>query len=639
MKIHIELTAGNRDTRIALRSGWAPGLPELCKSVPGGNWSKVNKEWTYPLSMTTCRIMRQVFGDDLVVGPALTRWAHKAVAHETVLTTLGRQTDSELKLVPEVAPHLYEAMAGRTYQRVGARFGAIAGSWLCADEPSLGKTATAIASIMEAGAWSGQHLIIAPKTALDGVWGRQLKLWGGPETQVVVFPEGKAKREKALAEFKALNGSARFLVVNPAVLRTVMKKWCKACEAWEGDYKMPEHHIEGHKDNKVESRIFAQDWPGIVDHEWNSVVLDESHDLLAAYNPSNISQTVEGLLRIKSDRRIALTGTPLRGQERRYWGTLNWLDPKTYRGFWQWAESYFNIETGVFGSTVQGIRADREDAFYKSIDTRVLRRTKREVRSDLPEAMPNSVWVDPTPKQKKQYDEFLLMGEVALDDGSISSMGVLSELTRLRQMSWGVWEVGGGKIKPTEDSPKIEVLLQMLKERGVTGKAIQDWLPEPGEGFKYVIASQFTEIVDLLERVLNKKGIKTHKITGAASSKKRKEIQEDFQSDSAEVRVCLIQTQTGGVAIELDAWCDEMFIMDQTFIDDDTTQLVGRIDNRSGRIAPRTYHFIRTRGTIEEALAESATGQQIMQHNILDGRRGIEIARKLMKEMKNNAHG
>lgn len=638
MKIFIELTPGNRDTRIALRSGWAPGIPELCKSVPGGNWSKVNKQWTYPLTTTTCRIMRDVFGQDLVIGPALSRWARQAIAHETVLQQLGRQTDSELRLVPEVAPHLYEAMSDRTYQRVGARFGAIAGSWLCADEPSLGKTATAIASIMEAGAWEGQHLVIAPKTALDGVWGRQLKMWGGEATQVTVLPEGKPKREKALQEFFSQTTGARFLVVNPAVLRTVLKKWCKACEAWEGSYSEPDHHIQGHKGTKIETRIISQDWPQIINHQWSSVVLDESHDLLAAYTQSNVSQTVEGLLRIKSERRVALTGTPLRGQERRYWGTLNWLDPKEYRGFWQWAESYFNIETGVFGSVVHGIRADREEAFYRSIDKRVLRRTKREVRSDLPEAMPNSVWVQPGNKQKKQYQEFLEMGEVALEEGSISSMGVLSELTRLRQMSWGVWTMRDGKLRPTEDSPKLEVVLQMLKERGITGKAVQDWTPEPGEGFKCVIASQFTEIIDLLETVLNKKGISTYKLTGAASSKKRKTIQDNFQSEDDEVRVCLIQTKTGGVAIELDAWCDEMLILDQTYINDDTTQLVGRIDNRSGRVAPRTYHFIRTLGTIEETLAESNIGQEIVQHNLLDGRRGIEMARKLIQEVKKNVN-
>ena len=96
-------------------------------------------------------------------------------------------------------------------------------------------------------------------------------------------------------------------------------------------------------------------------------------------------------------------------------------------------------------------------------------------------------------------------------------------------------------------------------------------------------------------------------------------------------RVMLLNTMTGGESIELDAWCDEMVIVDETFVADDQVQLEGRINNRSGRVAPRTWWYLTMADTVEERIAEGNWTQHNLQHKLLDGRRGVQTALHLIR--------
>ena len=68
----------------------APNASELAHRIPGaqewrGHGRDSGKEvirWIYPLSLKTCRAFREVFGDNLIVLPALEVWAREAVAKE-----------------------------------------------------------------------------------------------------------------------------------------------------------------------------------------------------------------------------------------------------------------------------------------------------------------------------------------------------------------------------------------------------------------------------------------------------------------------------------------------------------------------------------------------------------------------------
>lgn len=627
--VRVERVQTSQGYRIHLKSGWFPGVADMCKSVPGASWNKTEKLWTYPCDVPTCRALRRVFTDMLQIGPQLTAWARKAIAEEDALRALGRLRDAELMVVPGLAPKMAEAMARRTYQRVAARFIARARKVCIADEPAMGKTLEILAGLMEAEVWHGPHLIVAPKTSLDIVWAAEVAKW--TDAQAFWMPDGRPQRAKTIDKFMASEAPTKFLIVNPEMLQIKLGNWCKQCEEWQDKIVvMPDEHYTD--DHKWHIRIMKQDWPVLHDTVWNSVIVDEAHKYLLGIRgggPFKKTQTGEGLTSlqvVQNGVMVAATGSPLKGKPRNFWPTFHWLRPKEYSSFWRWAETYLIVEDNGYGMDVQGINPLREDDLYRSLDSIMLRRTRRECQSDLPPKDYQDHWVNMMPAQKKQYTSMLEEGEALIGDQHVQAMGILAEFTRLKQLSFGEWAVEGSKMRPVA-SPKFEWLAWQLEKRGVTG----DPDTEFGE-MKYVIGSQFTEILDWCDRRFQELGIKTIKITGAVSNKQRAAAQRDFESPGG-ARVLLINVQAGGVAITLDRYCDEMFILDETWVRDEMVQLEGRIDNRKveERVAPRTYHYIRTRDTVEQAIAESGLSQDEIQAALLDTRRGVEFARRLLK--------
>ena len=588
--------------------------------------------------MDTLRSMRRVFGSELRPDPSLVEWAREERRKETRAKSYATYHDAKLAILPSVAPVLAKAMESRTYQKSGAAFSRVAGNVCIADEPGLGKTALSLAGIAESGRWNGMHLICSPKTAIFSTWVRQIQAWTGAE--VFGMPEGKAARSKVIAAFLASPSKSKFLVVNPAMLRRSYGKLCKKCNIWAEDVKankesfiQPEHHTErGHTPVRM---VRKQDWPELFEVPWSSITIDESHEIFAQYTPANVTQATQGLLDIRKDAKLtALTGTPLRGQERNIWGTLDWLGVNT-GGYWSFVSRYMEVAEGHFGITVYGLDPAEKEDFYKLIDRYVLRRTRAEARPDLPMGQRVDITLPLEGKHRRQYKEFELEGETFLKKGILSGQGLLSELTRLKQLSYGEWSWEKEKLLPSPGaSPVLEWLIQFLQDRGVTGKASTSWIPEEGTAFKYVVASQFTEILDSIERDLAKRGIKTLKITGSVTGYHRRDAVAKFQSTNQQERVMLIQTQTGGVSIDLDAWCDEMVILDETWVADDQVQLEGRINNRSGRVSPRMWYYVRVEDTVQMKVAEGNYSQHNMQHSLLDGRRGVKLALHLLSEKR-----
>lgn len=640
----VQVRAEILEERIAVKSDRRfPGDYDMSKSVPGGRWNKEGRHWNYPLNWTTCTILRSVYSDMLVLGPLLTAWGRAEKARLASVRSLGASYDAELQRIPKHAPVLDAAMAVRTYQRVGARFIAENRKVLLADEPTLGKTIQILGGLVEAGLEEGLHLIVAPKSSLKSTWADEVFKW--TDFHPFWMPDGRAKRERMIELFLEDEHPSKFLIINPEMLQVKITQWCKKCGQWEptkaeaqeislrGGMPWPMvHSTDGHKTNP---EIQKQDWPNLFDIEWTSIIIDEAHkSLLGNRGGTKRTQTAEGFVRLKvreDGLKVASTGTPLKGKALNFWSTFNWLDPKAYSSKWAFAESFLEVEEGVFGKSIGDIRADREDALYDSLRGIMLRRTKREVQPDLPEDMYIDHWVEMTDRHRKQYLELVTDGETEISGGAISTQGILAEYTRQKQFAFGSWKNVGGKLQPDPaHSPKMDELLELLRERGVTGNPDDDFRLDGG--WKYIIGSQFTAILDFLERELEKHKIPVIKITGAVTSKKRESAVSQFQNDDGPdaIRVLLVNTLAGGTALTLDAKCDEMFILDETWVHDDQFQLEGRIRNRDveKRVAVRSYHYIRTRETIEEEIAQSGLTQDEFQKTLLDRSRGMKIKKR-----------
>lgn len=630
MKVSAELTDSGR---IRTKSPWYSGASIDAKSVPGAKWDPEEKQWHYPATLDTCWGLRNTYGDRLVIGRRLATWAQKAVTQEDKLLTLGAASDAQLVTVPDLFPRMAQAMRGRTYQRAGAKFVAEARRAVILDEPGLGKTVTSIAGVAEAGKWHGSHLVVSNKTSLESVWGDQLVRWTDGAATVFVCDGTMSARKNTFDEFVASTAESKWLVINPAMLAIKRDEWCNKCKMFEDELDRSKHIEHWTLAHKTKKEIRNQKYPEIVSTVWDAVIVDEAHKLLTTgiKSAKKTTQTGDGAMQLKVAEdgvKIAMTATPARGKEINLWGLFHWLWPETYTGKWDWVNSYFDTESNGFGTTVLGVRDSSKDDFWKMIDRHSLRRTRKEVRGDLPDGEVFEDWVALKGKHAKQYRQMESLGMAELEGGTVETVGILAEMTRLKQMAWGVWDKDGEKLMPTADSPKLDRILDLLEDRGVTGDPDTEFRASE-DHYKYIIATQFTQIVDFLEKHLNSIGIPSLKITGAVTGAKRAEAVRSFQEDPDGPRVMVLNTQAGGESITLDKYCDTIFVLDETFVADDQVQLHGRIDNRSvsaEEAVPRQYIYIHTKDTIEEGIAMSNISQLEMEHNLLDRRRMTEMA-------------
>ena len=502
------------------------------------------------------------------------------------------------------------------FQKDGVSFLTQNQGGLLADQPGTGKTLQMIETIKNL-VTQGDILVLAPKVAADVSWPEELAKWSDDE--VVVVTGGKAKKEKLLQRVIASKPQGRrWIVTNFETARV--------------------RYLRGNPATKTKP-CYEEHFKDLFKIYPRALIIDESHLVLPTSKTKLYKQTLvrRGIMMLakKSLYRFAVSGTPVRGRLENLWGTLDFLSNSKIESYWTWVDRWFITrpkEIYTKNQTVQtteiiGLNPLLKEDFAKQLDGVMIRRKKLDVFPELPPKRYAGValhgvvghWIDLTPNQKRFYKQMKELALTRLASGTLVAQGILAELTRLKQfasVSGDVaYSVDGATIfNPTLPSNKFDWLIDFLTERGI----IDQPEAESKEDGKVVIASQFSQVLDLFEKaLLDKYGVKCWKITGEVSSKKRSEGVEDFQKEDSGLRVMLLNTKSGGVALTLDR-ADELVILDETFIPDDQEQVEDRI-HRVSRIHNVIVHYVRSKGTIEETIAKKVQKREELQKQILDG--------------------
>lgn len=608
------------DGKIALETDlegdYFPDMLAKCKAVPGARFHNPTKQWRYPMSVETCQTLRAVWGSDLRVAPELGDWYRQEKAerdnHEALAT--GLVTDVELHRLPTAAPALYAAL--RPDQRLGAAWVArgYRGAGMLCDEPGLGKTLEAIAGVLEADV-QGPILVVCPKLSVRPVWWHELRRWA-PDEVVYMARGTRAKRQASIDAFRADPAPRKFLVIVAEMLR-----------------------VKEELDEDKGKKVFAgYEYPALFAEAWSAVICDESHKLFGSLTVVKGNLAGKGLKRLpiveggEHIRRLAATGTPFGkgGRLQGMFGTLHWCWPDEYTSFWRWAGTYFEIEEeevyvrGGRGRTqatkrVGQLRQGNADQFLASFGPRILRRTKAEVLPDLPPKQYVEVVCELEGAQLRQYKQLSDEAEVVTAHGVIMANGVLAEITRAKQVANGALDTDGDKVWFTGESCKLDMLMQLLEQRGI--------LDGSGD-LKVIVASQFNEFLKQVKDRLNDAGVDYHIITGQTSDTARDKAMEEFQNEGGH-RVFLLNAKAGGVSVTLDA-ADEVHCLDELWNPEDQQQLEDRA-HRASRMHQVTIYHYRSEGTFDEQIAGDVEQKRQQQHAIMDGRRGLEYARELIK--------
>lgn len=650
----MKATANLVGDRVVLKTPWMgrEGVA-ACKSVRGARWNPSRKAWTYPLFYEVCVEIREKVADpfhlDLEIGPELWQWAANEKARLAAKPNPKSLHRVPLPRVAAEAPKLMQALDNRPFQTVGASWGATNKEVILADEAGLGKTLQAIAMVIEANI-QGPILVVAPKVAATVTWPTMLAKWV-PDDEVIEV----GSLSSTPAQKRAALIDEWFHTEPPEGVR---RTWYVTNDHWvrvRAEYET--------EDYEQVRKKWVPHLPELFGVEWSSIIVDESHESLicTTANRNKWTQVRVGMgeLRVKSGGlKVAMSGTPMRGKVQNFWGTLHWLRPKVYTSYWKWADEFFDVDRGFFGTTVNTSNVDKEK-LYGQLSEVMLRRTKDEVAQDLPAKIyggtprvftvgeggdaqqheVTGVWLEMSKRQKLQTRQ-IINGDFlkALDKEGmpISANGLLSQLTRLKQIAVAAFADGDGGRPDWSSSSKFDWLVAFLNERGIVSRSVAEGTA------KVVVATQFSTVAEGLYAELDALGIPAYLLTGSTSGADRKKIQEAFQHEGSaegtphtadEPRVFILSTKAGGVSLTLDA-ADDVVIMDETWIPDDQLQVEDRCHRISRPDHQVSIWYLRSIGSVEETVAAVTGGRREIMEGVMDKTRLKQMTDDLTNRTK-----
>lgn len=633
--VDIATCKNGRGRYIDVRFEYSPDNVFRIRDVSGRKYEGSDvkdRHWHVPLDMTACRSLREQFGSALEIGPALREWAIGQKAMISRLTDLSLSESAHVgplwDKLPALAKAIHLGPLGKhmteeereeglkregSYQAADVQFIVNSPAPLVGNEQGTGKTPTWIASVWEAGLERGNHLVVCPKTAVEGTWGPELRKWqadSGLTVEVFCPTDKRSERESELKRFADSCADVKWVVVNPAMIALRKTEGGPATIAAKGKDTMTACLC-----NASKGPHFHYDTPFPILHRvtWNTICVDEAHKGSIRNHRSITSISLNKLSLMPGGKRVALSGTPMKkhgGSD--IWGILHWLRPDIFTSYWRFVDQFFEVNDNGYGKKVGELKRSREEAFWQMLAPFMLRRTKAEVAPWLPPKMYVHVDCVMTDKQAKQYRTMEEQGSIQLgEDVEVSTVGVLDQLTRLKQFANAYCEVNkAGEMIPIE-SCKVEAMLEKMEEAGMF---------DEGSTRKQLVFSQSRRMVEYVAKVLKDRGLKVNIISGKINkSAERTRIMHEFQEGATQVLV--IVTTAGGVSLTLDA-ADEVHMLDEMWSPDEDAQAEDRA-HRVSRIHQVTVFYYRTLGTIDDYISETKMDKATTHEFIMDVRRRI----------------
>ncbi len=308
------------------------------------------------------------------------------------------------------------------------------------------------------------------------------------------------------------------------------------------------------------------------------------------------TKTSQALRKLQVPKRFALSGTPIENNLLELWALFSIIMP----GFFPAKSRFKELEL---------------ETIRKMIQPFVLRREKQKVLKELPDKIETSLYSSLLPEQKTLYLAYLKeMQETVskMDKKAFSKnrLGILSGLTRLRQIC-----CDPKMFLPdfTGESGK----LQQLKDFLVTAKENKR---------KVLLFSQFTKMLDIIEKELTPLGIQTSYLSGSTPAKERLEMVNDFNEGQKDV--FLISLKAGGTGLNL-VGADTVILFDLWWNPAVEEQAASRAHRLGQKKVVEVFRMI-AKGTVEEKMAALQEEKRALFDTVLNGNE--ETIQKLTEE-------
>jgi hypothetical protein len=388
---------------------------------------------------------------------------------------------------------------------------------------------------------------------------------------------GKTVQVLALLEERRREKAGPALVVVP---RSLVFNWKSEAERFTPQMRVLDHtgitrtraadHFANYDLIITTYGTLRRDAAFLKDTIFDYVILDEAQ---AIKNSSTEAAKATRLLRGR--HRLVLTGTPIENRLADLWSLFEFLNPGMLGS------------VSVFRSLVGNEQsADGRQVLARALRPFILRRTKQQVATDLPEKLEQTIVCDLDEAQRKLYDELRehyrvsLLSQIDTLGINKSKMQVLEALLRLRQAACHPGLID--KARSDESSAKLDALSEQLED-------------VISEGHKVLVFSQFTSFLSLLRKRLDATKTIYEYLDGKTRDRQAKV--ERFQTDEA-CKLFLISLKAGGVGLNLTA-ADYVFLLDPWWNPAVEAQAIDRT-HRIGQTRRVFAYRLIARDTVEE---------------------------------------
>ena len=432
---------------------------------------------------------------------------------------------------------------------------------ILADEMGLGKTVQTLAWLQLTRSEENQEklpaLIICPTSLVEN-WAEEVKKFTPDKTMIILQGSDRHKNWKRISNFDIVITS----------------------------YALMRRDIDRH-----------------LDFTYSVAILDEAQQI-----KNRTTQNALAAKKIKANHRLVLSGTPIENSVTDLWSIMDFLMPGYLGDHKTFHEKY---ELPIIHAGTEGELAQIK--LKRKLHPFLLRRLKKHVAKDLPPKIERIASCKLTDDQLLVYRQLLSASKsriekmVEKDGFNKSRMEILKTLLRLRQTCNHIDLLNLNDIESKKPSGKMDLFFSLLNE------AIDS-------SHRILVFSQFTGMLSILKKELEKKNIKYCYLDG--STKNRQDIVKLFNRDHS-IPVFLMSLKAGGTGLNLTG-ADMVIHFDPWWnpaVENQATDRAHRIGQK------RTVYSVKliTKGTIEEkvvALQESkkniidstlTTDDQIMQ--------------------------
>lgn len=422
----------------------------------------------------------------------------------------------------------------------------------------------------------------------------------GKTIQVIAF----------LLQQKAKNKGTTNLVVLPTSL---IFNWEEELEKFAPSLKVLTHRgvLRGNKSTQFQNYdivlttygTMLSDITFLKEFYFNYIVLDESQ---AIKNP--LSKRYKATRLLQSRNKLVLTGTPIENNTFDLYAQFSFLNPLIFGSQQQFKD--------VYSTPIDKFKdIERANELQSRINPFLLRRTKKQVASELPDKTEKVVYCEMGEEQRRVYDAYKNKIRESLlgnddDFSGKKSMLVLTGLTKLRQICNSPL-----LLNDEEDfgnsSAKMDFLIEEILERSTRHKIL--------------VFSQFVSMLDLIREKLDEHSVSHEYLTGQSTN--RSELVHRFQND-AETRVFLISLKAGGTGLNLTE-ADYVYLVDPWWnpaVENQAIDRCYRIGQKKNVVAVRLI----TPNTIEEKILQLQASKKELADDLI--KTDANILKSLSKE-------